>query len=180
MALREGLLVLLGERPRHGYDLRAEFEQQTGELWPLNSGQVYTTLDRLERDGLVASAADEGDSTGRRKLYQVTDDGRSAMRAWLRTPDDVDLLPRDELVMKVLLALAMPAGEAREVIAAHRRSLLARLQQLQRQRRDAAGPPTLAGELVADALVGRLEGDLRWLDRSDERLAARAGDGGTR
>lgn len=178
MALREGLLVLLEERPRHGYDLRVEFEQQTGALWPLNSGQVYTTLDRLERDGLVASQPDEGDASGRRRLYRVTTDGRSAMRAWLRTPDDVDHLPRDELVMKVLLALAISTEKGRQVIAAHRRTLLQRLQQLQRDRRDDPAPPTLAGELVADALIGRLEADLRWLDRSDERLAAATEDGG--
>lgn len=175
MALREGLLVLLGEGPRHGYDLRADFERSTGALWPLNSGQVYTTLERLERDGLVDSSADADDQSGRRRLYSLTAAGDEARRVWLRSPEKLDRMPRDELVMKVLLATAVGRREASTVINAHRRYLMKELGAVQRSRRD--GDPVIETEMVADALIGRLEADLRWLDRCDERLAHHRANG---
>ena len=77
MAVREGLLALLIEGPRHGYQLKSEFEAATGGVWPLNVGQVYTTLDRLERDGLVDHDGDEA-----RKSYRLTREGEHALGAW--------------------------------------------------------------------------------------------------
>ena len=55
MSVRHALLALLSEGPKYGLQLREEFEARTGEIWPLNVGQVYSTLQRLERDGLVES-----------------------------------------------------------------------------------------------------------------------------
>lgn len=168
MALREGLLVLLSEGPRHGYDLRADFERSTGALWPLNSGQVYSTLERLERDGLVGSSADADDLSGRRRLYSLTAAGEQSRRSWLRSPEQLDRMPRDELVMKVLLAAAVGRREVSAVINTHRRYLMKELGAVQRSRRD--DKPEIEAEMVADALIGRLEADLRWLDRCEERL----------
>lgn len=173
MAVREGLLALLSDRPRHGYDLRAEFEARTAELWRLNSGQVYTTLDRLERDGLVDATDDPGDATGRRRLYRVTEAGRAELRAWLDGASWTAEPHRDELLMKVLLAAHDPV-RAREVVDGHRHALLARLHQLRREQRRA--PSSLAHDLVADALVARLEADLHWLDRCEQRLARHTED----
>ncbi len=173
MAIREGLLALLAEHPRHGYDLRAAFEQRTAELWKLNSGQVYTTLDRLERDGRVVAADDPDDPTGRRRLYRITDEGRAELAAWLDAGSWTVEPQRDELLMKVLLALDdRPAAAG--VIADHRRALLARLQRLRHEQR--ATTPSLAHDLVNDALVARLEADLHWLDRCEQRLARQPED----
>ena len=174
MPLREGLLLLLGERPRHGYDLRSEFEARTGSMWPLNSGQVYTTLDRLERDGLVASEPDEDDPSGRRRTHQLTTAGRAEVAAWLDTPTSAGGPPRDDLVMKVLLAAHGELADALAVVDFHRHDLLGRLQELRRRQR--AAPDGLAGRMVADVLAVRLEADLRWLDLTEERLRAASAD----
>ena len=112
MSVRHALLALLSEGPKYGLQLRQEFEARTGEVWPLNVGQVYTTLQRLERDGLVESddSADEGPQKG----FHITEEGEVELAEWLRTPPDFSSPPRDELVIKVLVALGLPGrGRAR-------------------------------------------------------------------
>ena len=172
MAVREGILALLDEQPRHGYDLRARFEARTAELWSLNSGQVYTTLDRLERDGLVDAADDPDDGSGRRRLYRVTDAGRQELQAWLDATSWSAEPHRDELLMKVLLVADRPE-EANAVVADHRHALLAQLQSVRQHQRQL--PNDLRSQLAADAVVARLESDLHWLDRCEERLRDRSG-----
>ena len=83
MSVRHALLALLSEGPKYGLQLRQEFEARTGEVWPLNVGQVYTTLQRLERDGLVSS---DGKGDGPQKGYGITRAGRDELAEWLRTP----------------------------------------------------------------------------------------------
>ncbi|WP_426571747.1 helix-turn-helix transcriptional regulator [Aquihabitans sp. McL0605] len=167
MAVREGLLALLVEQPRHGYDLRSRFEAKTADLWRINSGQVYTTLDRLERDGLVDATDDPDDDSGRRRLYRVTDAGRQELRQWLDAASWSAEPHRDELLMKVLLVADRPA-EALAIVTDHRRALLAQLQSVRRQQRRL--PDDLRSQLAADAVVARLESDLHWLDRCEQRL----------
>src|SRR3974377_1981231 len=106
MSVRHALLGLLSEGPKYGHQLRQEFEARTGDVWPLNVGQVYTTLQRLERDGLVESddVVDEGPQKG----FRITVAGEEELDNWLRTPPDLTSPPRDELVIKVLVALGMP------------------------------------------------------------------------
>ncbi|MBI2710288.1 MAG: helix-turn-helix transcriptional regulator [Actinobacteria bacterium] len=176
MAVREGLLVLLGEGPRHGYDLRNEFEARTGALWRLNSGQVYTTLERLERDGLAESSPDGDDASGRRRNYRLTAAGAEELRRWLGAHARDGELPRDDLVMKILLAASGDPRLAGEVISAHRHQLLERLQEVRREQRRVAGG--MAARLVADVQIVRLEADLRWLDLCEQRLRD-ANRGGT-
>src|SRR5450756_3156097 len=111
MSVRHALLALLSEGPKYGLQLREEFEARTGEVWPLNVGQVYTTLQRLERDGLVAAVGEDqagGDSAGEpvaqgapQKAYQITDAGAAELARWLRVPPDLSTPPRDDLVMKI-------------------------------------------------------------------------------
>jgi DNA-binding PadR family transcriptional regulator len=167
MGVREGLLVLLADRPRHGYELKTLFEQRTGALWSLNTGQIYTTLERLERDDLVEPTGEvEGDA--RRRGYRLTATGRKEAAAWLEASTAADT-PRDELVMKVLLLATGDDGKAAlDTIDAHRHALLARLQDVRRRQR--AQPDDLGARLVADALAVRAEADLRWLDLVVERL----------
>src|ERR1035438_1281439 len=110
-----------------------EFEAGTGEVWPLNVGQVYTTLQRLERDGLVESDAAEQD--GPQKGFRITADGQRELTGWLRTPPDLASPPRDELVMKVLVALRVPGTDVREVIQVHRRYLVELMQQWRSEER---------------------------------------------
>ena len=159
------LLGLLAEEPRHGYDLRREFEARTGGVWPLNVGQVYTTLDRLERDGLAAPVGGANGSRNQR-AFAITDAGRSTLAAWLATTSPGEV-PRDELLVKVLVVVAGDPAAALGVIDAQRVALFGRLQA---SRRAASRDGGLAAELVNDALAVRAEADLRWLDRCEARI----------
>src|SRR3954470_9844307 len=122
MTVRHALLALLSERPKYGLQLRQEFEAKTGEVWPLNVGQVYTTLQRLERDGLVES--DDAAEPGAQKGVRITDGGAQELTGWLRPPRDLASPPRDELVIKILVAARLPGVDVHEVIQVHRRYLV--------------------------------------------------------
>ena len=127
MSVRHALLALLSEGPKYGLQLRQEFEARTGEVWPLNVGQVYTTLQRLERDGLVES--DDADEDGPQKGFRITAEGEEELAAWLRTPPDLSSPPRDELVIKILIALRVPGVDVHEVVQTHRRYLVELMQE---------------------------------------------------
>jgi DNA-binding PadR family transcriptional regulator len=166
VSVRHALLALLSEGPKYGLQLRQEFEARTGEVWPLNVGQVYTTLQRLERDGLVES---EGTDEGPQKGYRLTEPGRSELLQWLRDPPADASPPRDELLIKVLVAVQVPGVEVHDVIQVHRRHLLELMQRYTRLKADAPeGDVALA--LVVDAELFRLEGAVRWLDSAEVRL----------
>jgi DNA-binding PadR family transcriptional regulator len=174
MSVRHAMLALLSEGPSYGLQLREEFEARTGDVWPLNVGQVYTTLQRLERDGLVVS---EGDDDGPQKAFRITEEGTRELDAWLRTPPDLSSPPRDELVMKVLIALRVPGASVSEVIQAHRRYLVELMQQWTRIKED-AGPADLSLGLAVDAELFRLDAVVRWLDAADGRIRRAAADTG--
>src|SRR4026208_1584547 len=114
MSVPHALLALLSEGPKYGLRLQNEFEEQTGEVWPLNVGQVYTTLQRLERDGLVES--DDVAADGAQKSFRMTDAGHDELDTWLRTPPDMSSPPRDELVIKVLVARRLPGVDIHELL----------------------------------------------------------------
>ncbi len=127
MSIRHALLALLSEGPKYGLQLRQEFESRTGEVWPLNVGQVYTTLQRLERDGMVESEG--ADDAGPQKGFRITSAGADELASWLRTPPDLSSPPRDELVMKVLIAVHAPGVDVGEVVQTHRRYLVQLMQE---------------------------------------------------
>ncbi|HEY4701640.1 MAG TPA: PadR family transcriptional regulator, partial [Streptosporangiaceae bacterium] len=161
MSVRHALLALLSAGPKYGLQLREEFEAKTGEVWPLNVGQVYTTLQRLERDGLVES--DETGDEGPQKGFRITGAGETELAGWLRTPPDLASPPRDELVMKILVATQVPGVDVHEVIQAHRRYLVQLMQQWTRIKEDEA-ESDLHLALVVDAELFRLDAVVRWLD----------------
>jgi DNA-binding PadR family transcriptional regulator len=167
MSVRHALLALLSEGPKYGLRLREEFEAGTGEVWPLNIGQVYTTLQRLERDGLIASDDDEQDSP--QKRFKITAEGEHELAGWLRTPPDMSSPPRDELVIKVLVAMRVPGTDVPEVIQAHRRYLVELMQQWTRIK-EADADHDLALGLAVDAELFRLDAVVRWLDAADGRI----------
>ena len=173
MSVRHALLALLSEGPKYGLQLRQEFEERTGEVWPLNVGQVYTTLQRLERDGLIRS--DGEDEAGPQKSFRITADGTAELETWLHTPPDLTAPPRDELVIKVLVAIRVPGVEVGEVIQRHRRHVVELMQEWTRIKRD-AGADELTLPLVVDAELFRLDSVIRWLDSADGRLKRAAAD----
>jgi len=181
MSVKHGLLALLERAPMYGYQLRQEFEASTGSTWPLNVGQVYTTLSRLERDGLV-EAQDSADEAQR--VYAITDAGRTEVRGWFATPIRHESPRRDELAIKLALAVRTPGVDVTAVIQAQRAATIRTLQEYTRSR-EAAGDD-LSWLLVADSLIFTAEAEIRWLDHCETRLARaqrdahRAGNPATR
>jgi DNA-binding PadR family transcriptional regulator len=173
VSVRHALLALLTEGPKYGLQLREEFVARTGEVWPLNVGQVYTTLQRLERDGLVES--DDTADAGPQKGFRITPEGEHELAGWLRTPPDLTSPPRDELVIKVLVALRVPGIDVHEVIQVHRRYVVELMQQWTRLKDDEA-EFDLGLALVVDAELFRLDSVIRWLDAADGRLKRAAAE----
>ncbi|GAB6984591.1 PadR family transcriptional regulator [Nocardioides pyridinolyticus] len=165
MSVKQALLALLEQGPRYGYQLRVEFEQRTGATWPLNVGQVYTTLTRLERDGLVEGAGSDGEG---HVVYRVTDAGRAEVAAWFTTPVARTQPPRDELAIKLALAVTMPGVDVGTVIQQQRTATMSALQDYTRLKRE--GAADLAWSLVLDSLVFAAEAEIRWLDHCEARV----------
>jgi DNA-binding PadR family transcriptional regulator len=180
MSVKQGLLALLAEGPMYGAQLRVEFEERTGGTWPLNVGQVYTTLGRLERDGLVEPTG-EADGEGRIS-YRLTEAGAGEVATWWQTPVDRDSTPRDELTIKLALAVTVPGVDVQAVAQTQRTSTIKHLhdltrlkQQVMRKQRDAQRAPDgadhdLAWLLVLEHLIFSAEAEVRWLDHVETRL----------
>jgi len=173
MSVRQALLALLEEGPMYGYQLRSEFERRTGATWPLNVGQVYTTLTRLERDGLVTQVTPHSgaDSEGH-VVYEVTTAGRDEVATWFTTPVGRSTPPRDELAIKLALAVTVPGVDVGTVIQQQRSATMTALQDYTRLKRDRvdAMPGDLAWGLVLDSLIFTAEAEVRWLDHCEARL----------
>ncbi|PYC67076.1 PadR family transcriptional regulator [Streptomyces tateyamensis] len=176
MSIKHGLLALLDQGPRYGYQLRTEFEARTGATWPLNVGQVYTTLGRLERDGLVLP---DGEDEEGHLFYRVTDRGRAELRNWFETPVPRTNPPRDELAIKLAMAVTVPGVDVQAVVQGQRRHSIQALQDYTRLKaralaavaEPAAGGTELAWLLVLDQLIFQTEAEVRWLDHCETRLA---------
>ncbi len=168
MSIRHGLLALLERGPMYGYQLRSEFEAATGATWPLNVGQVYTTVSRLERDGLVQPG--ESDAEGR-VTYAITDAGRDEVGRWFATPVARQSRPRDELAIKLALALTTPGVDVHRVVQAQRTATLRSLQELTRLKAHADERRDAAWLLVLESMIFGAEAEIRWLDHCEARLA---------
>lgn len=167
MSVRKGLLALLAEEPRHCYALKSDFEDRTGRAWSVNIGQVYSTLERLERDGLVVP---EGDDEGAGRSYRLTAEGRAQLEEWFAAPVMVDPPPRDELAIKLLLAVGAPQVDAAALIQRQRAALVGVLQRYTRQKEALDPESELPAVLLHDALILNVEAQLRWLDLCEARL----------
>jgi DNA-binding PadR family transcriptional regulator len=166
MSIRHGLLCLLAEEPMYGYQLRARFEERTGGTWPLNVGQVYTTLSRLERDGLVEPAGEDGEGHAN---YALTAKGREEVAEWFTQPVERTSPPRDELAIKLAMAVTAPGVDVQKVVQTQRTATLRALQEYTRLKRRDTGD--LAWSLVLDSFVFSAEAEIRWLDHCEARLA---------
>ncbi|MGN6250881.1 MAG: PadR family transcriptional regulator [Marmoricola sp.] len=166
MSVKHALLALLEQGPMYGYQLRSEFESRTGATWPLNVGQVYTTLSRLERDGLVAAEGDDGEG---HVVYRITETGRVAVGAWFEEPVGRAQPPRDELAIKLAIAVTLPGVDVAGIIQRQRSATMSALQDYMRLKRE-SGPDDLAWSLVLDSLVFAAEAEVRWLDHCEARV----------
>jgi DNA-binding PadR family transcriptional regulator len=170
--MRYPFLALLASGPAHGYELKQALEQRFGAaLPPLNAGQVYTTLARLERDGLVRGN-DVPDDTRQKRIYALTPAGRAALEEWAELPTAATRL-RDEFFMKLVLAGLSGVADPRTLIERQRRECLQALRDLSQ----AAPNGNLVGSLLLEGAALHLEADLKWLDLCEERLV-QEDDGG--
>lgn len=180
MSVRQGLLALLAVGPMYGAQLRSEFERRTGGTWPLNVGQVYQTLTRLERDGMV-SVAGEPDDEGK-IAYRITDAGLDEVTSWWANPVDRTATPRDELVIKLALAVTVPDVDIPRIVQTQRTSTMRHLQELTRLKRNPAESVDPAADLTWKLLLENhiyaAEAEVRWLDHV-ESAVARAAERGT-
>ena len=185
MAVREALLALLAQQDMYGYQLRNEFERRTGATWPLNAGQVYTTLARLERDGLVEEVPQSRSTSGGTVRYRITEAGSAAAQAWLGEP--VSAAPeRDELPIKVAIALTLPGVDVRALLQRQRTASLRLLQDYTHAKEQASdahdtghAPGDLAWLLVVESLIFRVESQIRWLDHCEARVIRASVDAGS-
>ena len=168
MSIRYGILALLRRGPMHGYQLRTAFEESTGGTWPLNIGQIYTTLGRLERDGLVRPLPE---SSGGQRPYELTTDGAADLSTWFATPIERATRPRDELTIKLALALTTPGVDVQAVVQAQRTATMRTLQEYTRLKPKSNAPGELSWLLVLDALLFQAEAEIRWLDHCEATLA---------
>lgn len=176
MSIKHSLLALLTQGAKYGNQLRTDFESSTGSTWPLNVGQVYTTLARLERDGLVERA--ESDDEGH-PLYRLTTAGEQEVDEWLATPVERGNPPRNELAIKLALAVTVAGVDVGAVIQRQRTSTMTALQDYTRLKRTAPGESVdLAWLLVLDSLVFAAEAEIRWLDHCEARLRRAGADRG--
>lgn len=174
MSVRQSLLAILAQGPCYGSQLRSEFERRTGSSSSLNVGQIYSTLERLERDGLVSRGAADADG---HIYWQITDAGRGEARAWLASPVERNPGTRDELAIKLALAATLPGVDVLELISTQRRASSARLESLRSATFGggmAGGPEELAWSLVNESMTVVAEAELRWLDHVEARLASRS------
>lgn len=166
MAIRFGLLALLRQGPMYGYQLRAGFERLTGGIWPLNVGQVYSTLGRLARDGLIQPMAA---GVNGQQPFALAEAGRAEVERWFLSPHASEQ-PRDELSIKIALAMSTPGIDARAVIQRQRASTMRALQEHTRLLAHDHDDADLAWRLLLERLVVDLDAQLRWLDRCDDLI----------
>jgi DNA-binding PadR family transcriptional regulator len=166
------LLAILNQGPCYGYQLRTEFDRRTGSTWPINVGQVYNTLDRLERDQLIRKT--DTDPEQQNTYFEITDAGRGEVANWLGSPVVRSTATRDELAIKLAIAVTLPGVDIATVIQIQRTATLQALQELTRTKNATDNPESaeeLAWLLVVDSMIFAAEAEVRWLDHSETRLA---------
>ncbi len=172
MSVRNALLGLLAQRPRHGYELHAAFEAVSGgeQNWGVKPAQVYTTLARLEESGLVKQDSVEQDGGPEKRIYAITRAGREALTEWFGAGVEPEH-QRDEFFIKFMLALVTGEVSPRKVIQTQRSRLYQELHAMTAKRKQLDKTTVLAQILLMDKTVMHLEADLRWLDMMEARLA---------
>jgi DNA-binding PadR family transcriptional regulator len=165
MSLGQTVLGLLESQPRHGYDIKRVYDEHFGRSRTLPYGQVYATLSRLLKNGLVeVDAVEHGDGPDR-KRYAVTEAGVTDVADWLARPENPEPYLQSTLYTKVVLAL-LTDRPAVDVLDIQRREHLRQMRQLTRRKMDG----DLADQLVCDHALFHLEADLRWLELTATRL----------
>lgn len=170
MSVKYAMLALLSRRPCTTYQLRKDFDLSTSQAWPLNIGQVSTTLQRLHRDGLVVRESGTDDDTSSPEPWQLTELGRAELNTWWHSPVLREHRGRDELVIKFSLAVLVPGVDVVGLVQRQRSAMQRMMHDVTRARREVA-MNDLAARLVLDNYIFTIEAELRWLDSVEESVA---------
>lgn len=160
MSVKHAILGLLYDKPRHGYEIKIGFEQMVHKQWPLNTGQIYTTLDRLVRDQLVEPL---GEDQQDRKQYIITERGREELKEWLLQPIKRSLL-KDELFFKLLCARKIHFAEVPHMISLQKKSLMQTMLQLTKLKNQLEPQQDQEMLLLIEGGILHVEADLKWLE----------------
>jgi DNA-binding PadR family transcriptional regulator len=175
MSLKHSILAVLSIGDCHGYQIRQEIESRTGQTWQINIGQIYSTLDRLERDNLIAA---EGPNPEGQIRYSITPEGKAEALEWLKAPVSQTTQIRHELAIKLALAVTLPGVDTELILQSQRISTLRNLQTLTTAKMNASESPSdLAWLLILDSQLFALEAELRWLDHVEGLLLVSAARG---
>lgn len=178
MSVHHGILGLLAKNPQHGYELKGAFEDASGGFWNINYGQIYITLDRLVKKGLVEISLEEGgEGKGHeRKIYSITPKGLSELRAWLTRPVNKIRPLRDELFVKLALMNPENPEPILQLLTEQRQLYLIKMSELTRKKhqlKKSVGKDTALTDLLIDAALFHAEADLRWLEHCEAKIRAR-------
>lgn len=166
MSVKHSLLALIYEKPRHGYELKTGFESLVEGLWPLNAGQVYTTLDRLERDSFVESP---GHDKKDRKLYTITQAGKEELWSWLNEPVGRSLF-KEEFYIKFLCASHVSYDNKKTMIRNQKETILKDILHLTQLRKQMSLSGNDTMKLLIEGALLHSEADMKWLERIEEEL----------
>lgn len=168
MSVPQSLLAILTLGPCYGYQLRSEFERRTGADQPLNVGQIYRTLERLERDGLVRRGTPDPQG---HIYWRITDEGAAAVSAWFAAAEGRRRSGGGDVAAKVALATTLEGVDAERVIVVHREAAAEDLRRLESDLAEAERSGAIARALVIGARREAAVAEMRWLDRARDDLA---------
>ncbi len=179
MPIKHALLGLLAESDLHGYELKASFDDKVGEFWSLNYGQIYTTLDRLEKEELVVHDRKSQEKRPDRKIFSITPLGREELKKWLTTPVERVRALRDEFFIKLAFMDKTDPGPVLELIERQQALYLRHMNRLTHrkvaQKKEGGGLEALSTELLIDAGLYHAEADIKWLGLCEEKIKAAFG-----
>lgn len=182
MSIKYALLGILAEGDMHGYELKSRFDEKVGEFWSLNFGQIYSTLDRLEKEELVSHDREVQDRRPDRKVFSITPEGRDELATWLATPVTKVRALRDEFFIKLVFLDKENLGPILALIDRQKVLYLKRMNQLTRRKlglkREGQDLEALTAELLIDAGLFHAEADIKWLTLCESKIKEAAGPGG--
>jgi len=175
MSVKFAMLGILAEKDLHGYELKSSFDEKVGEFWSLNYGQIYSTLDRLEKDDLVTHDLRTQERRPDKKIYSITGKGRTELEDWLSTPVHKVRALRDEFFIKLVFMDRKDPGPILELIEKQKALYLKQMNKLTTRKvslKKSEQGDSLTAELLMDAGLFHAEADIKWLTLCASKIKA--------
>lgn len=179
LSIKYALLGILAEQDLHGYELKTSFDDKVGEFWSLNFGQIYSTLDRLEKEELVTHDRETQERRPDRKIFRITPQGRESLAEWLTAPVGKVRALRDEFFIKLVFMDKSDSAPILALIEKQKALYIKRMSQLTQRKlavkKGVRDMHALTTELLIDAGLFHAESDIRWLDLCASKIKAASG-----